>query len=74
MPLGLRAATRVGEAFNMLLPTPRMVDMIYRAAELKLAPSPMSPGAQMTSTDYLLRHNQPPSRHSAARRARRPAR
>jgi hypothetical protein len=57
VPLGLRAATRVGETFNMLLPTPRMVDMIYRAAEIKLAPSPMAPGAQMTSTDYLLRHN-----------------
>ncbi len=57
VPLGLRAATRIGGEFNMLLPTPRMVDMIYRAADLQLAPSPMSPGPQMTSTEYLLRHN-----------------
>jgi len=58
VPLGLRAATRIGDAFNMLLPTPRMVDMIYRAANLRLSPQPMTPGPQMTSTAYLLRHNQ----------------
>ena len=58
VPLGLRAATRIGDAFNMLLPTPRMVDMIYRAAKLKVSPQPMTPGAQMTSTAYVLRHDQ----------------
>ena len=58
VPLGLRAATRIGDAFNMILPTPRMVDLIYRAADLRLSPRPMPAGPQMTSTAYLLRHNQ----------------
>lgn len=57
VPLGLRAATRIGEEFNMILPTPRMVDMIYRAAAVRLSPQPMTPGPQMTSTAYFMRHN-----------------
>lgn len=57
VPLGLRAATRIAEEFNMLLPTPRMVDMIYRQAALRLSPRPMTPGPQMTSTAYFVRHN-----------------
>lgn len=57
VPLGLRAATGIGDAFNMILPTPRMVDLIYRAAALRLPPQPMPPGPQMTSTAYFTRHN-----------------
>lgn len=57
IPLGLRAATRLGDAFNMLLPTPRMVDLIYRAADVRLSPRPMPAGPQMRSTDYLMRHD-----------------
>ncbi|MEQ9257651.1 MAG: hypothetical protein RIG84_00990 [Roseovarius sp.] len=57
LPLGLSAATRIADEFNMLLPTPRMVDMIYRSAAVRLSPSPMTPGAQMTSTAYFMRHN-----------------
>ncbi len=58
VPLGLRAATRIGDRFGMILPTPRMVDAIYRAAAVRLVPQPMTPGAQMTSTAYLMRHNE----------------
>jgi len=57
IPLGLRAATRIGGAFGMVLPTPRMVNLIHRAADLRLAPRPMPAGPQMRSTDYLTRHN-----------------
>ena len=57
VPLGLRAATRLGDAFDMLLPTPRMVDLIHRAADVRLLPRPMPAGPQMRSTGYLLRHN-----------------
>ena len=57
IPLGLRAATRLGDAFNMLLPTPRMVDLIYRGADVRLSPRPMPAGPQMTSTDYLMQHD-----------------
>ncbi len=57
IPLGLRAATRIGDAFNMMLPTPRMVDLIHRAATTRLLPKPMPAGPQMTSTGYLMQHN-----------------
>lgn len=57
VPLGLAAAGQIADRFNMMLPTTRMVDAIYAQADLRLAPSPMTPGAQMSSTDYFLRHN-----------------
>jgi hypothetical protein len=34
-----------------------MVDAIHAQAHLRLPPAPMTPGAQMASTDYLMRHN-----------------
>lgn len=58
VPLGLSGASQVARSFNMLLPTPRMVDAIYSQAQVRLTPSPMTPGAQMTSTSYFMRHNQ----------------
>ena len=57
VPLGLSAAARIADQFEMILPTPRMVDTIYRTAPLRLSPQPMTPGAQMTSTAYFMRHN-----------------
>ena len=57
VPLGLRAATRIAEEFDMLLPTAQIVDLIYRAADLRLTPRPMTPGPRMTTTAYLLEHN-----------------
>lgn len=57
-PLGLPAAARIGLELGFLLPTPRMVDAIHGAAEVRLDPRPMTPGAGMTSTGYLLRHNE----------------
>lgn len=57
VPLGLTAAARVAEEFNMMLPTTRMVDAIYAQADLRLSPSPMTPGSQMSSTTYFMRHN-----------------
>jgi hypothetical protein len=57
IPLGLPAANRLAERFDMVLPTARMVDAIHAQAQVRLAPSPMTPGAQMASTGYLLTHN-----------------
>jgi len=57
VPLGLPAALRVADAFDMVLPTTRMVDAIYAQASLRLSPRPMSPGPQMSSTDYFMRHD-----------------
>ncbi len=57
VPLGLPAAARIAGAFDMTLPTPRMVDAIYAQANVKLSPAPMTPGAQMSSTGYFVTHN-----------------
>lgn len=57
VPLGLAAAGQIAESFNMMLPTTRMVDAIYAQADLRLSPSPMTPGAQMSSTSYFMQHN-----------------
>ncbi|WP_319823993.1 hypothetical protein [Thalassovita sp.] len=57
VPLGLNAAKRISDDFDMILPTTRMVDMIYRASDVRLTPNPMKPGAMMTSTAYFQTHN-----------------
>lgn len=57
VPMGLPAATRLADRFDMMLPTARMVDAIHAQAQFRVAPSPMTPGAQMASTDYFVRHN-----------------
>lgn len=56
-PMGLPAANRLAERFDMLLPTAEMVDAIHAQARVRLAPSPMTPGAQMESTAYFVTHN-----------------
>lgn len=57
VPMGLPAAARIADRFGFLLPTTRMVDAIYGQARMRLAPRPMQPGAQMSSTRYFLQHN-----------------
>jgi len=57
IPLGLPAAARIADQFGFFLPTTRMVDAIYAQAKVRLAPSPMKPTNQMTTTSYLLRHS-----------------
>lgn len=57
VPLGLPAAMRVAERFDMVLPTTRMVDAIYQQASVHLTPAPMDPTSAMVTTNYFLRHN-----------------
>ncbi len=57
VPMGLPAASRIAEAFAMMLPTPAMVDAIHAQARVRLTPSPIPPGPQMGSTGWFVRHN-----------------
>ncbi len=57
VPMGLPAAARVADKFGFMLPTTKMVDAIYAQAGVKMAPSPMTPTARMSSTSYLAEHN-----------------
>ena len=58
VPMGLPAAAQIADQFGFLLPTTKMVDAIYAQAVVRLAPSPMKPTNQMSSTTYLMQHNQ----------------
>lgn len=57
IPMDLHSATEVASHFGFVLPTPRMVDAIYRQSVAHLTPQPMQAGPQMRSTDYYRRHN-----------------
>ena len=43
VPMGLPAAAEIAAQLGFLLPTTKMVDAIYRQAQVRLAPSPMPP-------------------------------
>ncbi len=57
MPLTYPAATRVASRLGFVLPTRKIVDAVYAAADLKLEPRPMPPGPRMRSIDYYRRHH-----------------
>jgi hypothetical protein len=58
IPMSPVTAQRLADLFGFVLPTTKLVDAIYRAATVKLAPSPMTPGPQMMSNDYYRRHQE----------------
>lgn len=56
-PLGPQAAQALAEDLGCALPTPKMVDDIHAAAELKLEPAPIPPSPAMTTVPVFLQHN-----------------
>jgi hypothetical protein len=58
VPMGLEAALDIADHFGFDLPTPKLVDAIYRESAVKLAPQPLPAGDQMRSTDYVVHHTQ----------------
>ncbi|MHB8637175.1 MAG: hypothetical protein ACYC96_11965 [Fimbriimonadaceae bacterium] len=58
MPLTPYTAQRIARRAGCVLPTPKMVDAIYRAASVKLAPSPIPPSPAMTTVAVFEAHNQ----------------
>jgi hypothetical protein len=58
VPMGLAAAARIAIDLGFFLPTTKMVDAIYNQASIRVAPSPMKPTSRMSSTAYLVQHNQ----------------
>jgi len=57
IPLTPMAAQCIADRLDCVLPTRKMVDAIYAAAEVKLAPSPIPPSAQMTDVTVFDSHN-----------------
>jgi len=67
MPMTPATAQRIADATGASLPTSRMVDAIYRAADVKLAPQPLPPSAAMMGNDYFARHEAMVDRQLAGR-------
>ncbi len=57
VPMGLVAALEVAGHFRFTLPTPDLVDAIYRESAVRLAPLPLPASDQMRSTAYFVFHN-----------------
>ncbi|MGA9451745.1 MAG: hypothetical protein WBW41_10450 [Verrucomicrobiia bacterium] len=58
MPVSPNTAQRVADRLGCVLPTRKMVDEIYAAAEVKLAPSPIPPGPAMTTVPIFAQINE----------------
>ena len=56
-PLSPILAQRVADLAHCTLPTKKMVDDIYAAAAVKLAPSPIPPGPAMATVPVFEQHN-----------------
>ncbi len=57
-PISPGAAQRIADKLDCILPTRKMVDAIYAAAEVKLMPCPIPPSAAMTSVPVFALHNE----------------
>ena len=64
-PVTPLTAQTLADAVDCTLPTRRMVDDIYAAAAVKLAPSPLTPGPAMTTVPVFLEHHEIVSRQRA---------
>ncbi len=56
IPLDLPGASRVARRLHLALPTPRIVDAVYRHAGTVLAPAPIPPSALMRSMAVTQEH------------------
>ena len=57
IPMNLETATAVAAEFGFLLPTRRIVNAVYAQSAFHFVPEPLTPGPQMSSTDYYQHHN-----------------
>jgi hypothetical protein len=56
-PMSLPSALEIGARFGFMLPTRRMVDLIYQQASVQLEPRPLPAGERMRSLGYFRRHD-----------------
>jgi hypothetical protein len=57
-PVTPATAQRIADNLDCILPTRKMVDAIYSAGEVKLAPLPIPPSAAMTTVPVFALHNE----------------
>lgn len=57
MPMNPITAQRVADHFACILPTTKIVDIIYKNADIKLKPNPFKPGRDMVMTHKYVQHD-----------------
>ena len=57
IPMGLHTALAVADTFGFILPTKKIVDLIFRNADCRMKPAPLPAGPLMRSTGYYQTHN-----------------
>lgn len=57
IPMSPLSAQKIADKYNMVLPTAKIVDEIYKHSSLKYTPSPLPPGRKMVSSDVYKQHN-----------------
>jgi hypothetical protein len=57
-PISPNIAQHIADKLGCVLPTRKMVDAIYAAAEVKLTPSPIPPSPAMTTVPVFAQHNE----------------
>lgn len=70
MPVTPATARKIAERLDSVLPTRKMVDAIYAAAEVKLDPAPIPPSDKMTTVAAFADHNAIVAKQRAAADAR----
>lgn len=71
-PMTPITAQRIADRLGCTLPTRKMVNDIYAAAAVKLAPSPMTPGPQMITVPVFAQHNATVQKQRSAQLAQHP--
>ena len=57
MPYNANEAEMIAKKNNSVLPTKKIVDLIWDRSDLKLTPQPKKPTKEMTSLKYAIEHN-----------------
>ena len=57
-PISPSTAQQIADKLDCVLPTRKMVDAIYAAAEVKITPSPIPPTSAMTTVPIFAQHNE----------------
>jgi hypothetical protein len=58
IPMSPISAQKIADRYNLVLPTAKIVDEIYKNSSLKYTPSPLPPGKKMVTSDVYKQHNQ----------------
>jgi hypothetical protein len=57
IPMRPATAQRIADTLGLMLPTPKIVDEIYKGSQISINPISMPPSGQMTSARYFYEHN-----------------